>query len=182
MKDGNGNTMVLKKNEDGTYGIGWEGADGKPADAPAGVDFEKGALDSVSSIKIGKVPVGEALLGGTAGLAIVAAVNALMAKTGTRGVEFGIGKLSPALVQFVAALVAMRWGPGLIGKDASFAAAIILAFGATRSALPIDATLSKLTGMIGSPGGAGNGRFVTHQGVDDPTSTNEVTRAAYTNV
>ena len=167
MED-NGHTAVLNLQDDGSYKLEWETPDGKPADgSPDVATLEKGALADVGKIQFAGVHVGDAVLGGSVALLIAEVISGFMPA------NIGGGKFNSAvLVKIIAALGAVKFGPRFIGKDASQAAGLILAFDAARQLIPIDTTIQRITGAVrGATGGDRRRRTPSDGGLWDGAGT-----------
>lgn len=121
--------ITLERQADGSYTTARPTAH---AEAPA-------ALEGLTSFRIGKVPVGLAVVGGGTALLLAEVIDGLFEpEDETMEALFNIG----------GAWAVLEWGPGLIGERAAEVASIILAFEGSRHILPVDKLVSTITERI----------------------------------
>jgi len=96
-------------------------------------EMEKpGALDSLTSIKFMRVPIGQAAVGG-----ITAMVLSSLVEMAMKPVRQQLGtRMGDTALKAVAAYAVNRWGKKMLGTDATKAAVIILAWEAFESFVP----------------------------------------------
>ncbi len=104
-----------------------------PAPKDGIVEMEKvGALDSITNMKVFDIPVGQAAVGGLTAMIISALADMAM-----KPVRQQLGtRMGDTALKAAAAYAVNRWGKDLLGKDATKAAVIILAWEAFESFVP----------------------------------------------
>lgn len=109
-------------------------------------ELEAKALTGITGIEVWDIPLGQAVIGGFGAVVLSELVDGFLAAQS--GTVKGVVKLAMAGVT-------IKWGTRVIGKPASAAIALLLAYDGIRMLLPIDEWANKLaTGVTGLvPGG-----------------------------
>ncbi len=130
------NTIVMEKQEDGSYAASFEGL----ADPAAEAKLEQAAiLGGIDKFTIAGVNVGAGLIGGSVALLTTEVVGGLVPATG----------FTASLVKLLAAGALVRFGSGILGKTATTYASAFIAFDVARGLIPIDSWIADITGRFG---------------------------------